>query len=102
MNLTISAESKWTGSPVCTDVWLHSFVPLGHHILKKTLSRDFIKAKVYLCRDVWLHSYVPLGHRLCVLLFLAGYLLNLFWFTKIAQGVVRALSRPSPPKKHIQ
>jgi len=57
---------------------------------------------LWMIRDVWLHSYVPLGHRLCVLLFLAGYLLNLFWFTKIAQGVVRALSRPSPPKKHIQ
>ena len=41
---------------------------------------------------MWLRSYVPLGHKLCVLLFVAGYALNLFWFSKIAKGVVKALS----------
>ena len=45
------------------------------------------------CRDVWLQPYVPLGHKLCVVLFVAGYTLNLFWFSKIAKGVVKALSK---------
>lgn len=44
---------------------------------------------------------MPLGHKLCVVLFLLAYALNLFWFTKIAKGVVRALARKKP-KEHSQ